>query len=99
VLEGADDIGSKCAACGKTEGKLMKCTGCEISAYCGKVILLSLSCLLYSYHATSQFGFEFDLMLTECVRRIEQECQVKGWSEMDHKSNCKVLRALQDFTV
>ncbi|KAI0394327.1 hypothetical protein F5Y17DRAFT_265819 [Xylariaceae sp. FL0594] len=42
----------RCAACGKAGGKLMKCTGCGISAYCGK------------------------------------ECQVNGWTTMDHKSNC-----------
>ncbi|KAI1121386.1 hypothetical protein F5Y10DRAFT_256452 [Nemania abortiva] len=28
-----------------------------------------------------------------------KECQVKGWSEMDHKSNCKVLKAMRDITV
>ncbi|KAI0406033.1 hypothetical protein F4802DRAFT_596701 [Xylaria palmicola] len=38
VLDGAGMDG-KCAACGKTEGALMKCTGCGFAAYCGKGIL------------------------------------------------------------
>ncbi|KAI0098040.1 hypothetical protein GGR51DRAFT_565928 [Nemania sp. FL0031] len=28
-----------------------------------------------------------------------KDCQVKGWSEMDHKSNCKVLKALRDISI
>ncbi|KAI8633559.1 hypothetical protein F5Y19DRAFT_414080 [Xylariaceae sp. FL1651] len=26
-------------------------------------------------------------------------CQVRGWSDMDHKSNCKVLKAMKDIRV
>ncbi|KAI0907596.1 hypothetical protein F4823DRAFT_564651 [Ustulina deusta] len=63
VLEGAEAMDQKCAACGKTEGAFMKCTGCGFAGYCGK------------------------------------DCQVKGWSEMDHKSNCKVLKALRDILI
>ncbi|KAI0544629.1 hypothetical protein F4679DRAFT_515998 [Xylaria curta] len=60
---GAEGLDQKCAACGKTEGTFMKCTGCGFAAYCGK------------------------------------DCQVKGWGEMDHKSNCKVLKSLQEFLI
>ncbi|KAI0206045.1 hypothetical protein F4808DRAFT_189837 [Astrocystis sublimbata] len=28
-----------------------------------------------------------------------KDCQVKGWGEMDHKSNCKVLKALRDYAI
>ncbi|KAI0479848.1 hypothetical protein F4859DRAFT_477536 [Xylaria cf. heliscus] len=63
VLLEVEGLGKKCAACGKTEGAFMKCTGCGFAAYCGK------------------------------------DCQVKGWGEMDHKSNCKVLKALRDFSI
>ncbi|KAI0506285.1 hypothetical protein F5B22DRAFT_454792 [Xylaria bambusicola] len=28
-----------------------------------------------------------------------KDCQVKGWGEMDHKSNCKVLKVLRDISV
>ncbi|KAI0414345.1 hypothetical protein F5X98DRAFT_252934 [Xylaria grammica] len=62
VLE-KGNMDRKCAACGKTEGAFMKCTGCGFAAYCGK------------------------------------DCQVKGWAEMDHKSNCKVLKALLDISI
>ncbi|KAI0971614.1 hypothetical protein F4678DRAFT_90279 [Xylaria arbuscula] len=62
VLEGVGEREQKCAACGKTEGEFMKCTGCGFASYCGK------------------------------------DCQVKGWGEMDHKSNCKVLKALRDIS-
>ncbi|KAI0451134.1 hypothetical protein F5B21DRAFT_392618 [Xylaria acuta] len=62
VLEG-QGLDRKCAACGKTEGAFMKCTGCGFAVYCGK------------------------------------GCQVKGWGEMDHKSNCKVLKALRDVSI
>ncbi|KAI1419538.1 hypothetical protein F5Y12DRAFT_233323 [Xylaria sp. FL1777] len=63
VLDGGDDRERKCAACGKTEGEFMKCTGCGFAAYCGK------------------------------------DCQVKGWGEMDHKSNCRVLKTLRDISI
>ncbi|CAJ2505493.1 Uu.00g128870.m01.CDS01 [Anthostomella pinea] len=56
-----EGVGEKCAACGKTEGALMKCTGCGIAAYCSKA------------------------------------CQAKGWSEMLHKSNCKVLESIKEI--
>ncbi|KAI1290995.1 hypothetical protein F5Y03DRAFT_377726 [Xylaria venustula] len=62
VLEGVGEREQKCAACGKTEGGFLKCTGCGFASYCDK------------------------------------DCQVKGWSEMDHKSNCKVLKALRDIS-
>ncbi|KAI1817422.1 hypothetical protein GGS20DRAFT_36706 [Poronia punctata] len=58
-----DQKEKKCAACGKMDGKLMNCTGCDFVAYCG------------------------------------QECQARSWSEMDHKHNCKVLKALQAISV
>ncbi|KAI0812213.1 hypothetical protein GGR55DRAFT_677805 [Xylaria sp. FL0064] len=28
-----------------------------------------------------------------------KDCQVKGWNEMDHKANCKVLKALRDISI
>ncbi|KAI1183145.1 hypothetical protein F5B17DRAFT_152213 [Nemania serpens] len=63
VVLGSQGMDPRCAACGKTEGELLKCTGCGFAAYCGK------------------------------------DCQVRGWTEMDHKSNCKVLKALQRISI
>ncbi len=34
-------------------------------------------------------------MVRENELTDEQECQTKGWSEKDHKSECKVLKALK----
>ncbi|KAJ2971980.1 hypothetical protein NUW58_g9282 [Xylaria curta] len=28
-----------------------------------------------------------------------KDCQVTGWAELDHKSNCKVLKVLQDMSI
>ncbi|KAI1112315.1 hypothetical protein F5Y14DRAFT_273791 [Nemania sp. NC0429] len=63
VLGGQVEVERGCAACGRTQGELMKCTGCGFAAYCGK------------------------------------DCQVKGWTEMDHKSNCKVLKSLRGISI
>ncbi|KAK8092954.1 glycosyl hydrolase family 76 [Apiospora kogelbergensis] len=30
-----------------------------------------------------------------CSKTCEQECQLKGWSELGHKSNCKSLKAIK----
>ncbi|RYP09887.1 hypothetical protein DL764_001021 [Monosporascus ibericus] len=55
---GSETVGKQCAACGKTDGPLMRCKGCSTASYCSKV---------------------------------------NGWSELGHKSNCKVLKSIREI--
>ncbi|KAL7623110.1 hypothetical protein AAE478_006789 [Parahypoxylon ruwenzoriense] len=43
--------------------------------------------------------FELGGLLAEVeeVEEVEEACQARGWSEMGHKSNCKVIRSIKEI--
>lgn len=70
--------------CGACENKgTKKCTGCSRVTYCSKVSLEVAFSPFVSLH--------FD------AHNTLQECQVKGWSEGGHKTDCKIFKALNDI--
>lgn len=91
VLElGGKVKGSKCETCGVDDGKDLKgCTGCGRAGYCSKVSAHLCLCDPTWYQSQST-----RLSLTSI---LSQECQVKGWNEGGHKTDCKALKTLNDI--
>lgn len=91
--------GRACAACDRRQPEeeagaaaaaaaLMRCTGCGCVRYCSKV---SAQCAILCPTGNASPGNRFD------ANARGQECQIKGWSELGHKGDCKALKAMKEI--
>jgi hypothetical protein len=74
-----------CETCEKVQDGLSKCTGCESVAYCGKVSTIIV---------TSTHEVDSCVAQNQLTSQM-QECQVKGWTELGHKSDCKIIKSIK----
>jgi hypothetical protein len=86
-FEDGDGSGSgRCDCCAEEGSGLLKCTGCRVARYCGKVCTLIVLICCEGIRKKRKRHWIF----ADCL----QECQSKAWTERGHKADCKVFRAM-----